>query len=445
MTYPARIDGERDMTDSGAPPPHLLAQAEEADRLARGGDLAAAARLFERVLAAAPNAARALGFFAMRALAEGDLARARSLAERAAAGWPRLALFEAQRATVLLAQGEREAALDALLAALGRDPDFAPARLDAAELLEQLGRPREAAEHYRIALPRMPPLDTLPPPLRLRCERGQALLAREQAALEATIEAHLAAVRGAYAGDELARFDECEAIFHGRKKPMLPRPGMMHFPKLAPLTFFPRGMFEWIARAEAATATVRAELQALLAAGDGGFIPYVQKDEGEAGSVWAPLNRRTEWGAYFLFNQGQRVERHCSACPRTAALLESLPLVRIPGRGPTAFFSRLRPGVRIPPHHGATNTRCIVHLPLIVPPGCALRVGNDVRAWREGEVLVFDDTIEHEAWNGSGEDRVVLIFDVWNPFLSAAERAAVTAMTAALAEFHPGQQHQTDF
>ncbi len=34
-----------------------------------------------------------------------------------------------------------------------------------------------------------------------------------------------------------------------------------------------------------------------------------------------------------------------------------------------------------------------------MPPRCALRVANEVRAWKEGKCLVFDDTSEHEAWN----------------------------------------------
>ncbi len=221
---------------------------------------------------------------------------------------------------------------------------------------------------------------------------------------------------------------------------------MMHFPKLAPLTFFPRSMFDWIERAEAQWEHVRDELVAMLAQDDAGFIPYVQKPAAEhgPGTVWNPLNHQPDWGAYFLFNQGQRVDRHCASFPLTAALLESLPLVRIPGRGPTAFFSRLKPGTHIPAHHGATNTRLVAHLPLIVPPGCTLRVGNDVHAWEAGRVAIFDDTIEHEAWNQGGEDRVVLIFDVWNPYLSTTERELVTAMTVALAEFHPGAQHDTD-
>jgi aspartyl/asparaginyl beta-hydroxylase (cupin superfamily) len=89
-------------------------------------------------------------------------------------------------------------------------------------------------------------------------------------------------------------------------------------------------------------------------------------------------------------------------------------------------------GARIPPHHGFVNTRLICHLPLVVPEGCELRVGGEMRAWREGEALIFDDTIEHEAWNRSAETRVVLLFDIWRPELSEEERGLVTAMFNAV-------------
>ena len=100
----------------------------------------------------------------------------------------------------------------------------------------------------------------------------------------------------------------------------------------------------------------------------------------------------------------------------------AVPGVHIPGRAPSAFFSMLKPHTRIPPHTGVTNTRAIVHLPLIVPPGCGFRVGGETREWKEGTAFAFDDTIEHEAWNDSDELRAVLIFDVWNPHMTTSER-----------------------
>jgi aspartyl/asparaginyl beta-hydroxylase (cupin superfamily) len=63
-----------------------------------------------------------------------------------------------------------------------------------------------------------------------------------------------------------------------------------------------------------------------------------------------------------------------------------------------------------------------VHLPLIVPEGCRFRVGGDTRSWEVGRAWVFDDTIDHEAWNTSDELRAILIFDVWNPYITPIER-----------------------
>lgn len=99
-------------------------------------------------------------------------------------------------------------------------------------------------------------------------------------------------------------------------------------------------------------------------------------------------------------------------CPVVTQTLSRLPLADSPGFAPTAFFSVLSPGAHIPPHTGSTNARAIVHLPLIVPDGCSFRVGNEPRDWKSGKAWVFDDSIEHEAWNRSDKTRVILIFDV---------------------------------
>jgi len=133
---------------------------------------------------------------------------------------------------------------------------------------------------------------------------------------------------------------------------------------------------------------------------------------------------------------GERVEDHLARCPRTAAALEAAPRVDIPGRGPTAFFSILEPRTTIPAHHGVTNTRLIVHLPLVVPPGCRFRVGSDTREWQTGEAWVFDDTIEHEAVNDSDAPRAILIFDIWHPELTMLERELIREATAALGEYY---------
>jgi aspartyl/asparaginyl beta-hydroxylase (cupin superfamily) len=162
-----------------------------------------------------------------------------------------------------------------------------------------------------------------------------------------------------------------------------------------------------------------------------GFNPYIRYPPGVPVNQWVELNHSPRWNSYFLWDNGVRDEAHCARCPRTAALLERLPRLEQPGFGPNAMFSVLAPRTRIPPHTGSANTRLVTHLPLVQPGGCRFRVGNETREWKVGEAWVFDDTIEHEAWNDSDQTRVILMFDIWNPFLSPAERELVSAMMTA--------------
>ena len=105
-------------------------------------------------------------------------------------------------------------------------------------------------------------------------------------------------------------------------------------------------------------------------------------------------------------------------------------------RSPAAMFSVLQPKTRIPPHTGVANFRLVVHLPLIVPGHCGFRVGGETREWRVGNAWVFDDTIEHEAWNDSDQIRIIFICDVWNPRLSVEEQVAIDKVIAATDAFN---------
>ena len=110
------------------------------------------------------------------------------------------------------------------------------------------------------------------------------------------------------------------------------------------------------------------------------------------------------------------------------------------GSGPTAMFSVLEPrthGSRLT--CGVSNARLVIHLPLIVPERCGFRVGAQRREWHPGKAFLFDDTIEHEAWNDSDSGRIVFIIDIWNPCLSPAERDHVRAVTSGIGEYYgPG-------
>ena len=167
-----------------------------------------------------------------------------------------------------------------------------------------------------------------------------------------------------------------------------------------------------------------------------GLEPYVAYPDGVPLDQWKELNRSRRWSAYFLWKEGVPRAEHLARCPRTAAVLARAPLCDVPGHAPTAFFSILDAHTHIPPHTGVTNTRLTVHLPLIVPGGCTFRVGSERREWSVGRAWVFDDTIEHEAWNGADAPRAILIFDIWNPYLSEAERAIVRAATEAVGDYY---------
>jgi aspartyl/asparaginyl beta-hydroxylase (cupin superfamily) len=139
-----------------------------------------------------------------------------------------------------------------------------------------------------------------------------------------------------------------------------------------------------------------------------------------------------DWSAFYLWKDGAAVPGNAERCPRTLAALADVPFTRVRGRMPSILFSVLRPGAHIPAHHGFVNARLICHLPLVVPNGCTFRVGNETREWVEGKAWVFDDTIEHEAWNRSRETRVVLLFELWRPEITEAERRLISTLFEAV-------------
>jgi aspartyl/asparaginyl beta-hydroxylase (cupin superfamily) len=230
------------------------------------------------------------------------------------------------------------------------------------------------------------------------------------------------------------RFTRAVDLLLGRRQIYLQQPQVFYFPELPQIELYDRADFPWTASLEQETAAIREELRAILRTGDR-FAPYMQPSPNRPAFDNNGLLNDPSWSACHLIRNGEEVAANAALCPVTMNALRRLPLCRIKGRTPTALFSLLRPGTHIPPHHGFLNTRLICHLPLIVPPGCALRVGNETRPWKEGEVAIFDDTMEHEAWNKSSELRVVLLFDIWRPELTEAERSLVSAMLESIDRF----------
>jgi aspartyl/asparaginyl beta-hydroxylase (cupin superfamily)/Tfp pilus assembly protein PilF len=405
--------------------PRTAALAAEADRLSRQGQAQASARLWDQVLALAPEHAGALNFLGAQALARGEVTQARGLLERAVRGTPKLAIAHAHLARVFRALDDDAAALRELDAALKIEPGAYGVHFEKAAIYERQGREKDQALAYASALQGLPAQAAMTPEMQPLVQRAQRMVAENQAQLGAFLDKHLADLRGGETGRALARFNESLDVSLGRKPLQLARPAMFNVVGLPAIAFFDRADFPWAPAAEACTAKVQAELQAVLQDDASGFIPYVQTRPGEPVGQFEPLDYNPDWSAYFLWHHGKRVESHIARCPDTMAMLEAVPQVEVRNRAPAAFFSALKPHTHIPPHNGATNCRLTVHLPLIIPPDCALQVGNHVRSWNPGELLIFDDTVEHAAWNNSNQLRVVLIFDVWHPLLSVAEQRLV--------------------
>jgi beta-hydroxylase len=112
------------------------------------------------------------------------------------------------------------------------------------------------------------------------------------------------------------------------------------------------------------------------------------------------------FGFYFL---GRKFPENCLLCPETTRLLESIPGLQ------SAGFSVLQPGTSIAPHVGYSHALLVCHLGLLIPDGCAIRVGSQSRGWEPGKCLIFNDMIEHEAWNHGVSRRVVLLIEFARP------------------------------
>jgi aspartyl/asparaginyl beta-hydroxylase (cupin superfamily) len=225
-------------------------------------------------------------------------------------------------------------------------------------------------------------------------------------------------------------------MLNGRRTIYPQQPSVFYYPYLAQRQFFERDEFDWVPQLEAATPAIREELIGLLGGGVD-FRPYVEDEPNRPRRQFHHLNNDPSWTALYLWRDSKLVPEIAERCPRTIEALSKIPLSHIGKRTPQVLFSRLEPGAHIPPHSGMLNCRLICHLPLIVPEGCWLRVGNETRQWQAGKMLIFDDSIEHEAKNPTGELRIILLFDVWRPELTAEERQAISSIFDAIDDFQP--------
>lgn len=410
--------------------------AESGQAAMRAGRHEEAARAWSEVLALEPAHGQALFHLGQHALMRRDIFRARELLERAAAAAPKEPAVALNLAFVYRATGDTENEMAALIRALAIDPYFYPALLAKAMLLERMGRMRQSARVYKDVLSIAPADDQLAPEFREPMRHARRLVEENADALAAHLAPGLQAVRARHGSEKFDRFDECRDIALGRKRAYTQQPSMLLVPRLPAIPFYDRTTFQWLALLEEQADAIRDELLIVLREDTAEMRPYVAHPDGVPINQWAELNHSPRWSAFFLWEDGRRIDAHCTRCPKTAALLERIPMMDLAGYAPTVLFSILSPHTHIPPHSSVTNARLVVHLPLIAPAGCRFRVGNETRDWRYGEAWVFDDTIDHEAWNDSDQLRVIMMIDIWNPLLTLAERESVTVLLRGIQEFY---------
>ncbi|MEO8011344.1 MAG: aspartyl/asparaginyl beta-hydroxylase domain-containing protein, partial [Dokdonella sp.] len=417
----------------------LLAKARAAFEQGRMAD---ADRGYAEILEKDPAAFDALKHLGMRALAQGHGAQAVLLLDRARSVQPFDADMSRHLGNALRASGRLEEALVALREAVRLDPDFFAAQLQLGAVCEELGRTRESIAIYFGAVSTAHSMGrwindaTTAPSLRPLVRHAIKVIDEGRERLFGEL---LAPHRDRHGASALARVDKCLAIYLGgvpaswadpRQKP-----SFLYFPDLPTVTYFDRALFPWYEALESRTEAIRAELESVLedASAFESFFkpkPGMSTEEHLGGTRADP-----RWDAFFFYRHGTRYEENCRRCPQTAAALDAVPIVRLPGHAPECLYSKLTPGSHIRAHRGVTNTRVVTHLPLIVPGNGALSVGGESHEWQQGRCVTFDDTFLHEAWNHSERTRVVVLLDTWNPYMTEIEIAACSDLVMAISGF----------
>ena len=395
-----------------------------------------AERLLTTARTAAPEHPLVLNASGVQELHKGNFAGARALIERAIAKDAGNAAFWINLASTLRRLGLRDEEMQALQKALTIEPRHLLALLQKASLQDLMGQTRAAAKTYHNALQTIPANAQLPESLREPLRHAVRTVQENTSRLEAFLGERLQGVGDGHSPAERERYELCFDAHLGKRRIYTPQPTFLQFPQLPALEFYPHEMFPWLAQIEAASDEIRAEFERIFAEDAGLLEPYVKHPEGVPLDQWKELNHSRRWSVLYLWRDGKPEAANIARCPRTAELMKSVPKVDIPEVGPAVFFSVLDAKSHIPAHTGVTNTRLVVHIPLIIPEGCRFRVGSTTRPWLEGEALVFDDSIEHEAWNDSDVPRAVLIFDIWNPFLTPLERDVVRKMVSGIREYY---------
>jgi aspartate beta-hydroxylase len=346
----------------------------------------------------------------------------------------------------VLARGEWLEARALFLQAIAAAPDAPILRLELGQVLERLGQQDAATRSYYLAVMKARArglwLDdsSVPPAIYPQVLHAMRFVEQHRdAVLQRLLEPWLEK----FGARAIARVVQALEIYLARDmtRPAHPaqKPLFFYVPGLREQPFFDASEFACSAQALAAQAEIAREAQQAIAYRT---EPFLEGDPAHIGQMLATTQadaaQAAGWNAYFFYRHGQAFADNLARCPKTAEFLASFPRVDIQDHAPEVCFSVLAPQSHILPHTGVTNSRLVMHLPLHLPRDCALKVAGIERAWQMHEVLVFDDTFEHEAWNRSKEARTILLMDIWHPDLTPAERETITAVVEGIGHFNRG-------
>ena len=120
---------------------------------------------------------------------------------------------------------------------------------------------------------------------------------------------------------------------------------------------------------------------------------------------------RTGWKRFHLYWYGKEMPSAQLHCPKTVALLKSIPSIK------AAMFASLPPGATLVRHRDPYAGSLRYHMGLVTPndPGCFINVDGERYYWKDGEAVMFDETYIHYAANETDQQRIVLFCDVERP------------------------------
>lgn len=414
------------------------------NRLA-AGHADAAATAYRQVLQLDADNLEALNALAVHALHRAELRTARELIDHAQRVQPDHPLTLLHEAQLTEAEGDPDHAVAVYQRLLGKRPGMYLARLQLGRLLEDRQGLETAVPHYFRAVTdaqregRWRGKSTTPPGLQPYVEHAIKVAGQHR---EAMFAETLRPCRERYGSAALYRIDLAVEVLMARAR-YTPgnnqAPSFLAIPELPVQRYFDTQRFPQMRELEANFAAILGEFEALLPeAGQG--VRVFGSDELEQRYLSNHHQQAPSWTGHYFYRYGVRNEALHQRCPVTSALIDALPLCRIRDHGPEVLFSLMTPGTHLLPHCGITNSRVVGHLGLVIPPDCALGVDGEHYAWVPGQTVVFDDTYPHEAWNRSQAMRAVLIFDMWHPDLSEAEREAVRALVEVIGDFRKASE-----